>query len=163
MAGPVTSLLMHGNPYHARCCASVTSIVLLKNNTDSLLDKPHILMSCGQEGNCAPSDKSQLTDCSGAHLSEKLIHLLCRLAVGDAHLCPRMTSEREETKDHAGLQLPLQTLPQWKGHKCSHAWWVVSRGVVYVQLWETLIGDSLSLSSVPTHGLDQGRLIDIWA
>ena len=95
---------------HARCWTSVVSIVPLKNNTDSSPGKLHIFISCGQEGSRAPSDKFQLSDCSGARLSGALIHLLCRLAVGDAHLCPRGTSERGETKDHVGLQLPLQTL-----------------------------------------------------
>ena len=119
---------------HARCCTSVVSIVPLKNNTDSSPGKPHILISCGQEGNCAPSDEFQLTDCAGARLSGKLIHLLCRLPVRDAHLCPRMTSERRETKAHVGLQLPLQPLLPWSRRKRSHAWWAVNNGVVYVQL-----------------------------
>lgn len=87
-----------GNPYDARHCTSVVSIVPLKNNTDSSLGKPHIFMRCGQEGDHAHSDKFQPTDGSGACLSEKLIHLLCRLAVGVAHLCPRMTSERGDNR-----------------------------------------------------------------
>lgn len=151
---------------HARCCTSVVSIVPLKNNTDSSPGKPHIFISsCGQEGNCAPSDGFQLTDCSGARLSGKLIHLLCRLPVRDAHLCPRMISERRETKDHVGLQLPLQPLLPWSRHKCSHAWWAVNNGVVYVQLLgppPPPLG-ALPLNSVPTGGFGRGRLADIWA
>lgn len=118
---------------HARCWTSVVSIVPLKNNIDSSPGKPHISISCGQKGNSAPSDKFQLSDCSGARLSGALIHLLCRLAVGDTHLCPRVTSERGETKDHVGLQLSLQTLWPWCRHMYSHTWWAVSSGVVYVQ------------------------------
>lgn len=94
----VTDLLIQGNPYDARHCTSVVSIVSLKNNTDSSLGKPHIFMRCGQEGDHAHSDKFQPTDSSGACLSEKLIHVLCRLAVGVAHLCPRMTSERGDKR-----------------------------------------------------------------
>lgn len=123
-------------PY-ARCYTSVVSIVPLRNNTNFSLGKPHIFISCGQAGNRAPSDEFQLTDSSGACLSGKLIHLLCRLAGGDAHLCPRMTSEKAETKDHVGLQLPLQTLLQRSGHEHSHAWWADSSGVVYGQLLGT--------------------------
>jgi hypothetical protein len=130
-------------PPHARCCTSVVSIISLKNHTDSSLGKPHILINYGQGGRHTPSDEFQLTESSG-HIFQGSWFIFSAGWLGNAHLCPKMTSERWETKDDVGPQMSLQTLWQWGQHKCSHAWWAVSSGLVYVHLPRTPTGSSSS-------------------